>query len=257
MPASSEAGHFARLMREAIPDEFHVPDLDLTIPHPSAAAVALLDQAKGPLDELMLLSGAASKATWAVFRRERPAVLAAFCEEIRAHYHLVDPPSDGWGVLVSSLERYGDAVEYDLWTRQDDLHDYFAGRKPWRKLANILRRLPSHSHFITAQRNDPELAEQLVQSGVEPEKWTPPATEWGLPELLTAALFDRLGNVITAVQAGPQRRPQQMDQFPRPETEIDRARRRLGRQAERELDELIAQAHETYRQEHGTVTPSV
>lgn len=137
--------------------------------------------------------------------------------------------------------------------RQDDLRDYLNGRKPLRRLANILRRLPGDSHYVNAKRNDPQLAAALAQraSGDDKPKFTPPPTEWTTVAELLAAVFDRLGEVVRAVQNGYAREPirEPIRPYPRPITEIDRAKKRAEEQEDQALEDLIAQAQETHRRQ--------
>lgn len=117
---------------------------------------------------------------------------------------------------------------------------------------NILRGLPSHSHYVAAQKQDPELAEHLANlAGDEDRKWRPQPTEYTLQHELLAANFDRLGELIAAVINGYAKRGiQPPSRFPRPETELDRAMKRLEFRVDRELDDLIKAAHATYAAEH-------
>jgi hypothetical protein len=142
--------------------------------------------------------------------------------------------------LAVHIEHYGEAIEYDLWDRRDDIRHYLNGRKPLRRLANILRRLPGDSHYVTAKRNDPLIAEHVANAAAQVEdkanKYTPPPTEWSVVAELLAANFDRLGEVVRAVTNGYAKDPNTdpIRPYPRPVTEIA-------------LDDLISQAQATYR----------
>lgn len=142
--------------------------------------------------------------------------------------------------------------------------------RSWRQLANVIAGLPDSSHFRTAQRNDPEIAERVAEEleieGAEGPKWAPRPEEWDLLHELLAANFDRVGDLIAAVintTPGIQTKVKPPDRYPRPETEIDRARRRFIARTEDDLEDLIAQAHANWEaaqvreQGGGTVTPPV
>ena len=158
--------------------------------------------------------------------------------------------------LVREINAYGEAIHFDLLERNRDIYDYFRRRRPWRELRIILRRLPTSSHYVAAKRNDPEYAERVAAatSGEgRPLAWSPSPSEWNLLCELTAGVFDRLGDLITLTQnvhrgkdAAAQKPP---DRFPRPVTEIERAKARAEAAIESELDELIAVAHRTYAEQ--------
>lgn len=131
--------------------------------------------------------------------------------------------------------------------------EYFRRQRPWWEFTALLQGLPSHSHFVSAQRNDPQVAEWLA---AQPERarWVPPPTEWTLGHELLAGIFDRLGEqtAVTANVSGRMRQPAQSpDRFPRPVTAIEKAKARAEARIERELADLITAAHASYAAEHG------
>lgn len=65
----------------------------------------------------------------------------------------------GFSALVSLIEDYGEAIEYDLARELGwDLLDFFRARRPWPQLLRLIERLPDHSHYKSAIHNDDELA---------------------------------------------------------------------------------------------------
>lgn len=110
---------------------------------------------------------------------------------------------------------------------------------------------------MSAQRNDPEVAEWLA---AQPERarWVPPPTEWSLAHELLAGILDRLGEqtAVTANVSGRLKRPAHSpDRFPRPVTAIEKAKARAEVRIERELADLITAAHASYAAEHGKGVP--
>lgn len=93
-----------------------------------------------------------------------------------------------------------------------------------------------------------------ARSADEPdEKWTPSPTEWGLLEELLAATVDRIADLIVATwnSTGPKQPMQPVPRFPRPVTEMDRARERAEKQALGAFEALIEQAKTRWSAEHG------
>jgi hypothetical protein len=103
------------------------------------------------------------------------------------------------------------------------LSDLVAARR-YRLLLNVIDGLPSNSHYVAALAEDDDLA----MNSPEPKARTPRLTEYS-PE--TAAIVDRLGDVISAVIAAAGGTPPKIPPYPRPETAADRvrARRRMER----------------------------
>jgi hypothetical protein len=82
-------------------------------------------------------------------------------------------------------------------------------------------------------------------------KVTPPPTEWDTPTEVMAAIFDRIGALIVAVQNGYAAEPirEAPPPYPRPVTETERAKKRADDAEDHALNDLIAQAHETHRRQ--------
>lgn len=141
----------------------------------------------------------------------------------------------------------------DLWERGDDLHDYFRGRKPWRRLRNIISRLPQMgSHYGASVRNDPDVAAMVAELLADDRKWSPAAADWSLHMELTAQLIDAAGVLATLLADLPtavKKRSRPPRPVPRPITEVEKARRRAEARLESDLDALITAAHAEYEAE--------
>lgn len=65
--------------------------------------------------------------------------------------------------LIRLVDRYGEHIECDLLEVYGvDLREFFAGSRPWRQLAALVRGLPPRSRLNLAQADDDELAEQVL-----------------------------------------------------------------------------------------------
>lgn len=153
--------------------------------------------------------------------------------------------------LMPVIDRYGPAIEYDLLTRFHgvELYDFFRGDRPWSQLARLLAQLPPSSRYMLARREDPERAlivaraRREARSTESADRYRPPAVEWDTPTELSAAILDRLGDVMTLLQdlpiAGKKRKAKPPKRTPRPETAVERAEQRL---AQEHVEEIIADA---------------
>lgn len=139
--------------------------------------------------------------------------------------------------LAYLLERYGKAIEADLAFRGVDLAQLWRQRR-WRFLLNLIDHLPRDSAFIEALAEDDELADRNVARPDNGRRRTPPISEFTPDVELLAAVYDRLGNLITVVAAtAGSKRPPKPKPWPRPVTAIERARHR---RAKAEFDEIVA-----------------
>lgn len=163
--------------------------------------------------------------------------------------------------LLPEIDRYGEAIEYDLWDRGDNLLHYFSPLHPdktWRRLRVILERLPRTSKYVTAKKNDPEVALEVARAlrdaknGPRGSRWHPPADEWDSANELLATAVDRLGEieallsalpVATGSNGKPIKRPKPPKQLPRPRTAIERAEALL---AEEHVLDIIADVEASY-----------
>lgn len=104
----------------------------------------------------------------------------------------------------------------------------------WVALIDYINGLPSASRLSAAVLNDPEMAAELAFQ--EPTgRWSPPVNEWDLDTVLLAEVLDRLGEVVAATASLGGAKPKRRKPFPRPETEVDRVRRRVQQDAVNDL----------------------
>ena len=130
----------------------------------------------------------------------------------------------------------------------------------------ILDRLPSHSQYVVAKKNDPDVAldvaRRLREGKAEgkPLTWKPSAAEWSLTLEMQAALIDRLGEAVALLAdlpiAGKRRRSKPPKRVPRPETGIEKAERQLALEHYESILEDVARAQQRYRdlRDAGTLT---
>ncbi|HMG44997.1 MAG TPA: hypothetical protein VK611_26930 [Acidimicrobiales bacterium] len=132
------------------------------------------------------------------------------------------------------LVRYWDHIEADLafspgaW----DLGTLFREwRTRWRFLLNLIDHLPRTSFFADAMAQDDDLVEQSRDRLGGHSAWRPSVSEWGLLEELVASVSDevrRLNNNFVTVNSKKGKRPKPPKPHPRPETAIERAKKRWG-----------------------------
>jgi hypothetical protein len=151
--------------------------------------------------------------------------------------------------LIPVINRYGHAIEYDLLHEFNgvDLHQFFRGERPWTMLSRLLQQLPPSSRFVIAKRDDPEMALEVARAmrnaraSGKGQRYRPPAAEWNTTAELTAAVVDRLGEVVTLLQdlpiAGKKRKAKPPKPVARPESAIERAERELS---DEHVNEIIA-----------------
>lgn len=145
--------------------------------------------------------------------------------------------------LVTLVERYGDAIEYDLHAVFGlDLVDFFRHRYTWRKLDTLLAQLPSGSAFWAARADDDEAAAAVLRAnkGKRPKGSPPPLTEMTTTNQLLLDLLDMQQVIVQRLTALAGHKPGQIQPSPRPDTGMSRA----ARQAEvRTVEDLVAEAH--------------
>lgn len=133
-----------------------------------------------------------------------------------------------------------------------DLIDFFRGRHSWRKLHNILTRLPLSSHYRTAVLDDPEVAEQLAAQPEPKGQPRPALSEFGPEVALLTDIKDRLAEVIAAViSTVPGSKPPKIPQSPRPTTGVAKARKRLEDRQFAALEAEFLAAQERWAQNQG------
>lgn len=153
------------------------------------------------------------------------------------------------------VDRYGEAIEADLHAEYGlDLHDFFRGRYPWAKLERLTNRLMKtpRSALQVALAQDDEAAERALEESEKDRNIsrTPPLETWTPEVEWLVANFDRMGELIQAVLATApgKSKPPTIRPARRPETAIDRARRR---KAWRSHDALVAEVREAQERYHG------
>lgn len=146
------------------------------------------------------------------------------------------------------MDRYGEAIEYDLHERLGlDLLDFFRRRHSWRKLASILDRLPRDSHFRKAISDDEEWAEKALADEERNADRVAPAPSIPLTEYtrevelltLTVELLQAVNSNIRAAAHDPH--PPAVRPMPRPRTALDAAREAAR---ESRIDALIAEVEQ-------------
>lgn len=134
------------------------------------------------------------------------------------------------------MTRYREAIRADL------LHEYGVDLAAWWKarrwvgLLDLIDQLPTASRLSAAMLDDPEVTEAMA-ARKQTDEWSPPVSEYNLVAMLLAEIRDRQGEIINAVLSTipvekGKTRPKHRDKpFPRPVTEIDRAKRRASEHA--------------------------
>lgn len=94
--------------------------------------------------------------------------------------------------------------------------------REWRKIRNLVDRLPSWSFYNEARANDEELAAFLADKEV-PERHER-ISDWNPEVGLLAAIYDRLGQLMNAVVIVAGGEKLKIDPLPRPVSAIQKAR---------------------------------
>lgn len=107
----------------------------------------------------------------------------------------------------------------------------------WRRLLNIIDRLPRTSAYVEAMIADEQLAEQLIDDKSEDERQKPSRrmSDWSVEVELLTYIFDRLGELTQAVAALGGAKPRQPQRAPYPATAMQRVRERRRKQRHLEL----------------------
>lgn len=141
------------------------------------------------------------------------------------------------------IERYGEAIEVDLFERGGwDLLDFFRGARPWSQLTRIVDTLPAWSRTGRAMADDDELQRYREQRGVSHSRPRPPRiTEWSDFDELIATITD-VGNLIrtTIAQANaPKGKRYQFKPHRRPKSAAERAAARRERETVEDIVRLV------------------
>lgn len=148
------------------------------------------------------------------------------------------------------MDRYGGAIEYDLHGLGLDLVDFFRGAHSWRKLGNLLARLPAWSAYWEAQANDDEYADFILSLPPQ-ETDHAPGLSYYTPEVARLTdLKDQLGVLISLVVQGLGGKPGRPQMSARPRTAIDRLRERKRGQRHAELVNEIDEAQKRWAEKN-------
>lgn len=221
--------------------------VSVAIDPPDDAQVVELDECRGALDELEVLTGDLDRFDDLVdvlkVLRRSPATVA---DEVLTHFHLDRPPEDGWLGLVERLNVYGEALEFDIFERTGgDLGPWFRGELSWDHLLRIAAKLPAGSHYRAAMADDDELAARIAEEFGPPSKRRksrrPPlvgfSTEVSYLHQITNQL-NRLNWSVFAAQAEKAKRGSPPKPVKGPESADDRWE---IADARREHDEVVSQ----------------
>lgn len=100
----------------------------------------------------------------------------------------------------------------------------------------------SDSRYIKAQQDDPEVAEALVEDEDEDVSWRPQPADWTLMHELLAQIRDITADTAKLIAQLPTtvtNRGEFPQAFPRPESEVAKARIRLKRERQQRYDENL------------------
>ena len=123
------------------------------------------------------------------------------------------------------VDRYGDEVEADLHREYGlDLLDFFRGLYSWRKLRNLIEKLPSRSLTTEAIINDDDVAQQVLASKKPDAPDTGPRVSEYTPEVQRLDdLKDLIVNMTATIVAVAGGKPRPGRPSRRPETAFTRA----------------------------------
>ena len=155
--------------------------------------------------------------------------------------------------MIGAIDRYGEAIEWDLHERLGlDLVALVRSRS-WAKLARLIDRLPSDSHYMAAIAEDDEVAEAWLRAnpesgekrraGVRP-KWTDMSAE---AQLLMAVVerLDTLSHQVGGIEKPPK-------PLPRPASALERVRRRMVERSHEALVAEVREAQQRWKERHAS-----
>ena len=235
-----EGGLFTTLLQEAVgPFVLVAGPRRIVIGHPSSESVAALDRASGPLGVLRaLLDEDTFGEVRALLEGTPPGAAAALAADVRRHYALTHDPPDGWASLVDLVDRYGPAIEFDLFSHGGwDLLDWFRGTRPWPQLLRLVDKLPPLSQFRRAVSDDDDLAARAA-AGALTGPGKPTLQHWTELDDLKATIIDGFALVQLAIASQHTPKGKQPPKFrptPRPKTAWHRAQRRRDEAAHQDI----------------------
>jgi hypothetical protein len=236
---------FDVFLREAVgPFVLVAGDTRIVIEHPPSVAVAALDLVDTPAAALRLLLDASVLArVGALFEGQPASAMAGLTRDVREHFGVTGSPPGGWAALVNLLDRYGAALEADLFERTWDLLDFFRGVRPWPQLLRLMDHLPPLSHFRRAVADDDDLARraELAALGRPSSRGAPSLAHWTEMDDLIATLTDGFTLVQLAIASANTPKGKSPPKFrptPRPRSAWQRAQ---SRRDETVHQEIVAQ----------------
>lgn len=142
------------------------------------------------------------------------------------------------------------------------LLDFFTGVETWGEFWRLLSQLDEDSRFHTAQEEDEELAQRLIDRGLLPDEeelvWRPAARSWSLLHELVAQVRDRQGDIaalLADLPTGVKERHKPPAQFPRPDTALGRARAEVRARREQAYDDKIHDFVEKAKERWNQMSP--
>lgn len=168
-PAASS--FFRTLLDEAAgPFVAHLDDDSpaIVVEAPESADVADLDTTVSVYDQLdLLVSEDLADDITEHYARRPFSELADLVDDIREHFGILVPPDAGWAYLVDEIDRYGAAIEKDLFAMPGDekLYDWVRDHlsNPWNRLIRLLPALPEGGWYFAAIADDDERAQQILE----------------------------------------------------------------------------------------------
>lgn len=131
--------------------------------------------------------------------------------------------------------RYGEAIEADLLKHYGvDLAAEWQSRR-WRRLLNLIDRLPRNSFLAEAVAADEDAAQAWLDSGAQPGDRGERFSEWSPERDALERLGDTLQVAVQAIVASTGQKPPAFKPAPRPVTEVERLRERRRILAHRAL----------------------
>lgn len=193
----------------------------ITVLRPGVETILAAAQAPSALAALRIMAGEQYPALTRALGAEDSAVLTEVARDMATHFGV--PEASHAAALVG---RYGDAIRADLRSRyQVDMLDFLRGTLTAEALLDYLRHLPRTSAYHQALAQDEELAEKLANDP-DSKPGPPPLTEFGPDVQVLAELRDLVASLIAVTIKAHGGKPSKVKPYPRPDTAIQRARRR-------------------------------